>query len=483
MDLRQWIEKVSAIGELQEIKGAHWNLEIGAIADLIYRKSRKARPLLYFSQIPDYPPDVGIVIGMLSSPRRLALSLGLDLNNGLIGLVKQFRALFGNIKPLAARVVTESPLLENIHEGKDINVLEFPAPFHHELDGGRYLGTACSVITRDPDDGTINLGTYRIMVHDEKTLGLHILPGKHGAIHRDKYFAKGESFPVAVAIGTDPLLFLMSCLEIPPKVCEYDYQGGLRNEPVPVIMGSVTGLPLPAEAEIVVEGICHPQETRPEGPFGEWCGYYANNGLNPVDEPVIHVKRILHRNNPIMTVAQPGRGDDFNFQRVIVRSALVWDELEKAGVPDIAGVWCHEAGASRFLIIVAINQRYAGHARQAAAVACQCHAGAFNGRYVIVVDEDIDPSNTFDVLWALSTRSDPANDIDILRRTWSSSADPMINPDIPARQKGLNSRALIDACRPYEWKDRFPPVVETSPALERVVYEKWPNIKDMIDDL
>jgi 4-hydroxy-3-polyprenylbenzoate decarboxylase len=201
-----------------------------------------------------------------------------------------------------------------------------------------------------------------------------------------------------------------------------------------------------------------------------------------VNDPLIHIKKIYHRNNPILTIAQPGRSDDFNFQRVIARSALVWDELEKAGVPDVKGVWCHEAGASRFLIVVSINQRYAGHARQAASIACQCHAGAFTGRYVIVVDEDIDPSNTFDVLWAFSTRSDPATDIDILRRTWSSSADPLIHPDIPARQKGLNSRALVDACRPYEWRDRFPPTVQTSPELEKVVYEKFPQVKGIVGD-
>jgi len=482
MELREWITKVDQMGELQEFKGVHWNLEIGAIADLISRKSKSVRPLLCFSEIPDYPPEYKIAIAPLSSPKRLAAVLGLDPSQGLMGLVKQFRTLFGDVKPLPPRMVTESPLFENVHGEQELNLLEFPAPFHHELDGGRYLGTACSVITRDPEHGTVNLGTYRGMVHDSKTLGLHILPGHHGAVHYDKALRRKEPFPVAIAMGTDPLLYLMSCLEIPPNVCEYDYVGGIRGQAAPVIMGEVTGLPLPADAEIVIEGICYPEETRLEGPFGEWCGYYANNGLNPVNDPLIHVKRVLHRNNPILSVAQPGRSDDFNFQRVIVRSAMVWDELEKAGVPDVKGVWCHEAGASRFLIVVSINQRYAGHARQAANIACQCHAGAFTGRYVIVVDEDIDPSNTFDVLWAFSTRSDPANDIDILRRTWSSSADPMIHPDIPARQKGLNSRALIDACRPYEWKDRFPPTVQTSPELEKAVYEKWPEVKSLIGD-
>lgn len=148
---------------------------------------------------------------------------------------------------------------------------------------------------------------------------------------------------------------------------------------------------------------------------------------------------------------------------------MIWDELEKAGVPNVRGVWCHEAGGGRMFNIVSIKQSYAGHARQAAMVASQCHAGAYLGRYVVVVDEDIDPSNTFDVLWAIASRSEPAESIDIINRCWSGPLDPRI----PVGKKGMNSRAIIDACRPYEWKDDFFPVVESTPGLRAATLEKW----------
>ncbi len=152
-----------------------------------------------------------------------------------------------------------------------------------------------------------------------------------------------------------------------------------------------------------------------------------------------------------------------------MRSGLLWDELEKAGVPDIKGVWCHGAGGSRLFTIVAIKQRYPGHARQAGILASQVHSGAYVGRYVVVVDEDIDPSNTYDMLWAVATRSEPERSVEIFRRAWSSSADPAL----PAEQKQLNSRCIIDACKPYEWKDKFYPVAESSPELRAQVLTKW----------
>jgi 4-hydroxy-3-polyprenylbenzoate decarboxylase len=119
--------------------------------------------------------------------------------------------------------------------------------------------------------------------------------------------------------------------------------------------------------------------------------------------------------------------------------------------------------------IISIKQRYPGHARQAMLAASQVHAGAYLGRYVIVVDDDIDPTNTFDVIWALASRSDPVESIEILRRCWSGPLDPRIHPS----KKGLNSRAVIDACRPFEWMKEFPPVAESSPELREKIYNKW----------
>jgi 4-hydroxy-3-polyprenylbenzoate decarboxylase len=158
--------------------------------------------------------------------------------------------------------------------------------------------------------------------------------------------------------------------------------------------------------------------------------------------------------------------------RSYLRSALIWDELEKAGVPDVQGVWLTVSGGSRLVLVVSIKQRYPGHARQAALVASQCHAGAYLGRYVIVVDEDIDPSNNDDVMWAMASRSDPVEDIEIIRRCWSGPLDPIIHPS----KKGFNSRAIIDACRPYEWMKDFPKVAESSKEVLDATEKKWGHV-------
>jgi len=151
---------------------------------------------------------------------------------------------------------------------------------------------------------------------------------------------------------------------------------------------------------------------------------------------------------------------------------LIWNELETMGIPDIKGVWCHPFAGHRLFVIVSIKQRYPGHAKQVLALACQCHAGAYIGRYVVVVDDDIDPSNIDDVIWAMATRSDPAESIDILRRCWSGPLDPVM----PMGKKGHNSRALIEATRPYENLKEFPVAVDVSPELATHVTQKWKGI-------
>ena len=151
------------------------------------------------------------------------------------------------------------------------------------------------------------------------------------------------------------------------------------------------------------------------------------------------------------------------------------DYLEKAGVPDVRGVWISDI-AGPMLVAVSIKQRYAGHARQAAYVASQGNPiGAYMGRYVIVVDEDIDPTNVRDVLWALCTRSDPAKDIDMIRQAWSSALDPIIRKPTKAF---FNSRAIIDACRPFDWIEEFPKAISYSPELKAMLKQK-PSLPGM----
>jgi 4-hydroxy-3-polyprenylbenzoate decarboxylase len=152
--------------------------------------------------------------------------------------------------------------------------------------------------------------------------------------------------------------------------------------------------------------------------------------------------------------------------------------MEKAGVRNVVGTWFPEPGGSRLFICVAIKQSFQGHSTQAGHVASQCGVGAFFGRYVVVVDEDIDVTNMDEVLWAMCTRSDPDTSIQIIRRAWSTSVDPRLHPE--DREKGitLNSRAIIDATKPYEWKDRFPPESALSPELRKEAMEKWAFVLD-----
>jgi len=469
-DLRELVDLIDEIGELERVDGADWNLEMGALSELVARLYPGRSPALLFDDIPGYPKGFRVLSGVANSLKRLPAVLGLPEPKDEIDLVRSYRErlsdTFQQIPPVE---VKNGPILENIFESDAVDLWKFPAPKVHELDGGRYIGTDDMIVMRDPETGWINLSTYRIMVHDRNTAGIWISPGKHGRFIREKYLAKGEPCPVLISGGQDPLLFLASHQELPLGVSEYDYAGGHRGRPFEVIRSRTHGLPIPAHAEIVLEGLIHPTETRIEGPFGEFMGYYASEAS---EQPVVHIERIYHRNNPILTLAIPSRPpENFTIARAAVKSAMIWDEVEKAGLPGVTGVWCHEAGAGRLFNVIAIKQMYPGHAKQAGMLAANCRAGNYAGRWVIVVDDDIDPSNLFDVIWVMSTRCDPPEDIDFIRGAWSTPLDPMLEG--PPYE---NNRAVVNACRPWSRMDKFPTVAEAAPDLKRQVMEKWPKL-------
>jgi 4-hydroxy-3-polyprenylbenzoate decarboxylase len=467
-DLREWLSLVDSIGELKRIEQADCNLEIGTIAELIYRERPGAIPALLFDKIPGYPQGFRILFGQQLSLRRLALILGLPLEENALTLVDLFRRKLSTLKPMPPRIVGNGPVLENHLSGDKVDLLKFPAPLIHEMDGGRFIGTACIAITRDPEDGWINLGTYRAMVHDARRFGLFTSSvAKHARIHMEKYFRSGKPCPVVLCVGQDPLLVLGGGHPIETGYSEYDYCGGLKGAPIDVVPGDLTGLPFPASAEIAIEGFMHPGDVQAEGPFGEWMGYYGNETK---DTPVVRVEKIYYRNDPILCCARPGRPpSDESLAKCFVRAAQIWDRVEKTGLPNVKGVWSIESGCGSLFNVISIKQAYPGHSRQALLLAAQVLGGAYNGRFVVAVDDDIDPTSTFDVLWAMSTRCDPETSIEILRRCWSGALDVVVPPD----QKGHSSRALIDACKPYHRRGDFPPIAESSEDLKRAVRQKW----------
>jgi UbiD family decarboxylase len=462
-DLRSWISEVESIHQLHRIEGIPWEKDLGGLLEMILERS-KHPPALLFEKMPDARQDMQILCSQIDTIERLALAMGTDPKLGITDFIQAWRRKIRNFQPLEPTYLDDAPVFENRVE-KDIDLQSFPIPRWHELDGGRYIGTDDLVITQDPEEGWVNAGTYRVMLQGPDSLALYISPGKHGRIQRQKYFDMGKACPVVMSFGHHPILFLAGCTDVPVKMSEFAYAGGVINEPVHLVRGPLTDLPIPAYSEIAIEGEMIPGDSLPEGPFGEWPGYYAS-AQRP--EPVVRIKALYHRDNPILCGEPPLRPSaGQGFHRSIQRSALIWNALDDAGVPDVQGVWLHPA-AYRFFSIVKIKQRYPGHAKQAAVIASQCRAGAYLGRYVIVVDDDVDIYNPDDVIWAIATRSEPEN-IDIIRRAWSGPLDPAI----PKERKGFNSRALIDATRPYEWRDNFPEVNAVSTELKNELDRKY----------
>jgi 4-hydroxy-3-polyprenylbenzoate decarboxylase len=307
-------------------------------------------------------------------------------------------------------------------------------------------------------------------------LGIFMERARHGTLVMQSYWERGEKAPVAVCIGVQPGVLMGSFLAVPWGTSQYGWVGGLTGRPVEVLDGEVTGLTLPASAEIVIEGFCPPpsETMRLEGPFGETFGYYASGAR---DEPIIEVERIYHRKDPILVGAPPMRPPAGSSASYLFRAANVWTEIERAGLPDIQGVWMNPAGSSSLLSVVSIKQRYAGHAKQVALAAMSGRAGGGElGRFVIVVDDDIDPSDTDQVLWAIATRCDPEVDIDIIRQMTGHLLDPRLTPEKRNVEDTTGSRAAIIACKPYRWKGQFPRPVGTSPELRDRVLKNWPEL-------
>jgi len=474
LDLRRWLRDIERLGELKEVRGADWNLELATISELNVKKEKP--PALLFDEISGYPKGFRVLTCSTSSPARLSSILRLPIKTEHRQLVDELRGKPRVWESQAAEYgpvsVNDGCVFENIQTGPDVDILTFPAPFWHELDGGRYIGTGCSVVTRDFDSDWVNVGTYRMMVHDRNHVGLDMIAGKHGRIHYDKYKTAGKPFPVVVVLGGDPLGYLISGIEIPFGMCEYDYVGAILSEPVAVVYGEVTGLPFPSASEIVLEGWVQPNDERTEGPFGEFHGYYPGKAGTA---PVVTVERIYYRNDPILMGSPPAKPpNDYSYSKAVMRSALLHDALVASGVPDVRGVWAHEIGGARMFNVVSIKQRYAGHARQAGHILNQCGVGAYMSRYSVVVDEDIDPSNLQEVMWAVATRSDPATSIDIIQRGMGSKNDPMYvtYPD----DAPFCSKAIIDACRPFNHLHDFPPVAEASKPLQEKIRSKWKHL-------
>jgi len=466
-DLREWLSRVERIGELVCIaKPVDRDEEMSAISYLVAKQNRSPAVLFEcakgFEKSPIGARHLWNILG--PSLRRIALTLEEPAETPTVELIRRTKDKLRRRIPPREVARSDAPVYENSIIGKKIDLNQLPIPRHWPLDGGRYAGTGDAVITRDPDTGYLNIGTYRMMQQGKAEVGLYLSPGKDARLHITRAWQRGKPIEVAAAWGIDPLFMLVGSQTFPKNVSEYEFAGGIKGQPIPVVRGTTTDLLLPANAELVIEGIIRPDSVKAEGPFGEFPGYY---GRPEAGCPLVEVTAVHHRTNPILTnalMADYPSCEQSGFFSVI-RSAKIWDDLDKLGIPGIKGVYSHPAAAGGFgMTVISIEQRHAGHAAQVLALAAQVPGGAYYTKWIIAVDDDIDPTDMDQVIWAMASRCNPIEDIDILRNTWSTWLDPTQNPP---EKRPYGSKALINACKEH----RHLPVFSKRTALRKKVYD------------
>ena len=467
-DLREWLQRVEGIGELIRVsQPVDRDEEMSAVSYLVAKK--QPSPAVLFERAAGFeksPIGAKMLWNILGpSLKRIALTLEEPADTPTLELIRCMKDKLKRRIPPREVSRREAPVYENTVTGSKIDLNLLPIPRHWPLDGGRYAGTGDAVITRDPESGYLNVGTYRMMLQGKSQVGLYLSPGKDARLHITRAWQKGQPIEVAAAWGIDPLFMLVGSQTFPKNLSEYDFAGGIKGQPIPVVRGTTTGLLLPANAELVIEGIIRPNSIKAEGPFGEFTGYY---GRPEAGCPLVDVTAVHYRSNPILTNAlmadYPSCEQSAFFG--ISRSAKIWEDFDRLGIPGIRGVYSHPAAAGGLgMTVVSMEQRYAGHAAQVLALAAQVPGGAYYMKWIIAVDEDVDPTDMNQVIWAMASRCNPIDDIDFLRNTWSTWLDPSQNPP---EKRPYGSKALINACKEH----RHLPVYSRRTVLRKAVYDK-----------
>jgi UbiD family decarboxylase len=245
----------------------------------------------------------------------------------------------------------------------------------------------------------------------------------------------------------------------------------LRGAPCEVIKSDVTGLPLPATAELILEGEIEtdPSKFQEEGPFGEYTGYYSGKTGEEWPKPIFYVKRILHRKNPTFWATSVGKPvTDTHMIQSLNRTATLWTDLENMKVPGVQSVYIPPEMGGRFWGIVSVRQMYPGHSMHVGTAVISTTTGHYGMKGVIVVDDDIRADDIDRILWALAMRYDPYRSTEIIKRGRSTPLDPAL----PIEAREIVSRIIMDACIPYEW-ERKPTEIKLDEEMVKKVQSQW----------
>ena len=481
-DLRDFLAQLESRGLLKRI-GAEVDprLEMTEICD---RTLKAGGPALLFERPAGH--DIPVLGNLFGTPERVALALGrgsvaeLREVGSLLAALKEPEAprglrdamdklpLFRKVLDMAPKEVRHAPCREVAREAGDVDLGRLPVQTCWPDDAGPLI-TWGLVVTRGPEKPRQNMGIYRQQVIGPNRTIMRWLSHRGGALDfRDWQAARpGEPFPVAVALGADPATILAAVTPVPDTLSEFAFAGLLRGHRTEVTRTAAGDLMVPASAEIVLEGHIHPGDEADEGPFGDHTGYY-----NEVERfPVFTVERVTHRRQPIYHSTYTGRPPD---EPAVLGVALneVFVPLLQKQFPEIADFYLPPEGCSYRLAVVTMRKQYAGHAKRVMMGVWSYLRQFMYTKFVIVTDDDIDARDWKDVIWALTTRMDPARDTVILENT------PIDYLDFASPVAGLGGKIGFDATHkfPGETQREWGRPIRMSDGVRRRVDELWPSL-------
>ena len=484
-NLRAFLGAIEAAGDLVRVEQpVSVNREITEIADRCM-KSPGGGPALLFRQptldggrVSRHP----LAVNLFGSERRMALALGVECLDAIgdriatLLNVKVPDTLLGKLAmlPQLAEVAQfpprtvggRPPCQEIVIRGPDVDLGQFPVPICWPEDGGPYI-TFAGIITRDPRSGVRNVGMYRVQVLGPNELAMHWQRHKVGAAHWREMAARGETMPVAIALGGDPASIYAASAPLPPTIDEYLFAGFLRREPVRLAKAVTSDLEVPAEAEIVLEGYIDPRESLVlEGPFGDHTGFYSLADLYPK----VHVTAVTTRTEPIWPHTIVGRPpmEDYWLGHATERIFL---PLLKLTLPEITDLHMPAEGIFHNLVFVSIDKQYPGQAYK-----------VMNGlwgqglmslaKVIVVLDKDVNVRDPKEAWWVALNHIDPERDVRF-------SLGPIDVLDHSSRGFTFGSKMGIDATR--KWKEEgftreWPNKIVMDEATKRSVDAMWPEL-------
>jgi len=484
-DLRDFIDYLESIGELKRIsQEVDPNLEITEISD---RTLKAGGPALLFENPKN--SDIPVLTNLFGTPQRVALGMGQDSVSALreVGQLLAYLKepeppkgmkdawdklpVFKQVLNMAPKIVRKAACQKIVVEGEEVDLYQLPIQTCWPGDVAPLI-TWGLVITKGPDKERQNLGIYRQQLLSKNKLIMRWLSHRGGALDFQTWKEKhpGEPFPIVVALGADPATILAAVTPIPDNISEYAFAGLLRGHKTELIKSLGSDLQVPAGAEIILEGVIHPDEMADEGPYGDHTGYY-----NEVESfPVFTVERITMREQPIYHSTYTGRPPD---EPAILGEALneVFVPILQKQYPEITDFYLPPEGCSYRMAVVTIKKQYPGHARRIMMGVWSFLRQFMYTKFIIITDDDIDARNWKDVIWAMTTRVDPVRDVMMVEQT------PIDYLDFASPVSGLGSKMGIDATSKWQGETNREwgvPIEQSQDVIDRID-ELWNELDIM----